>query len=169
MVSVQASRHHGQHPSGELVGAYVCRLLDDRCACRDSSLLPTIVWHLRSKLYSAPVGLTVQHTVLTGANKLPTLVDYLYGTFADDPEPERDRMRFSQSTSSRTHASTMTSSREMFDHNPQSLEDPLQQDGVEVPMGFDFAGAVRGRHQREHIAGCYYVSIVYHIFRMFPG
>ena len=25
MVSVQASRHHGQHPSGELVGAHVSR------------------------------------------------------------------------------------------------------------------------------------------------
>ena len=116
MVSVQASRHGGQHPNDGLVGAHVRRV--DRSACRDSSLLPATVWHLAFKLYSAPVGLSIQHTVLTGAYKLSTLVDYLYGTFADDSEPERDRMRFSQSTSSRTHASTLTSSREMFDHNP---------------------------------------------------
>ena len=131
-------------------------------ARKDSSPLPSTAWYLKSKRPDTPPSLTVHHLTLARAEAFPGLVDYIHKTFAD--ELERGQTYPQEILPGEEYTRALF---EAYYFAGDVLiavlgreGDPPQQDGVEVPVGF--AEAVDGRDWEECIAGCYYVSTVYH-------
>lgn len=127
----------------------------------NSASLPSTTWLLRSKHPDPPSLITIHHLTLQTAEKVPGLVDYLHGVFAE--ELERGQTYPQEITTgdvyTRDQFTTYYLAADVLVGVQGRQGDPLDraEDGSQVSTGI--TEAIGRRTLEESIAGCYYVSV----------
>ncbi|KAI0767064.1 hypothetical protein C8Q74DRAFT_1277870 [Fomes fomentarius] len=128
----------------------------------NSAPLPSTTWLLRFKRPDPPSFLTIHHLTLQTAEKVPGLVDYLHGVFAEELERGRTYPQeiITGDVYTRDQFAAYYFAADVL-VGVQGRQEDLRildsaEDGSQVSTGI--TEAIGGRTLEESVAGCYYVK-----------